>query len=67
MNRLLRLLFLACLANVAAAEPAPNFLVVLMDDMGMTDLGCNGSKFYETPNIDRLAKDGMKFTQACSA
>ena len=67
MNRLLRLLVLACLANVASAEPAPNFLVVLIDDMGMTDLGCYGSKFYETPNIDRLAKDGMKFTQACSA
>lgn len=44
-----------------------NFLVVLIDDMGLTDLACYGSKFYESPNIDRLAKDGMKFTQAYSA
>ena len=44
-----------------------NFLVVLIDDMGLTDLACYGSKFYETPHIDQLAKDGVKFTQAYSA
>jgi arylsulfatase A-like enzyme len=40
---------------------------VLVDDMGWTDLGCFGSKYYETPNIDRLASQGMRFTDAYSA
>jgi len=53
-------------AAVPAARP-PNFLFVLADDLGWTDLGCQGSKFYETPNIDRLAREGMRFTQAYSA
>ncbi len=45
----------------------PNFIVILLDDLGWTDFGCMGSTFYETPNIDRLASGGMKFTQAHSA
>ncbi|MCF7955056.1 MAG: sulfatase [Phycisphaerae bacterium] len=44
-----------------------NFVFVLIDDMGWTDLGCFGSTFYETPNIDRLCADGMKFTNAYAA
>ena len=40
----------------------PNFVFILMDDMGWKDIGCYGSTFYETPNIDRLAKEGMRFT-----
>lgn len=47
--------------------PPPNIIVMLIDDMGWTDLGCYGSKYYETPHIDQLAKDGMRFTQAYSA
>lgn len=58
---------LLALALPLQAAPPPNFVVILVDDMGATDLGCYGSKFYETPNIDRLAKDGMRFTQAYSA
>jgi arylsulfatase A-like enzyme len=52
-----------------AAEPArpPNVVVFLIDDLGWTDLGCFGSDLYETPNIDRLARQGMKFTNAYSA
>ncbi|MQY79535.1 MAG: sulfatase-like hydrolase/transferase [Bacteroidetes bacterium] len=42
----------------------PNFIFLLVDDLGWTDLGCYGSKFYETPNIDKLASDGMRFTSA---
>lgn len=45
----------------------PNIIFMLVDDMGWTDVGCFGSKFYETPNIDRLAARGMKFTDAYSA
>jgi arylsulfatase A-like enzyme len=41
----------------------PNVIVILVDDMGWQDLACFGSKFYETPNIDALAKDGILFTQ----
>ena len=65
MKRVLALFAaLACLCTSAAP---PNFIVFLIDDLGATDLGCMGSKFYETPNIDRLAAQGMKFTQAYSA
>ena len=42
----------------------PNIIVILIDDMGWRDLQCFGSTFYETPNIDMLAADGMLFTQA---
>ncbi len=42
----------------------PNIIFILIDDMGWRDLGCYGSDFYETPNIDRLAQVGMRFTQA---
>ena len=33
----------------------PNFVIILVDDMGWADVGCNGSTFYQTPNIDKLA------------
>ena len=40
----------------------PNFVFILVDDMGWRDAGCYGSTFYETPNLDRLAREGMLFT-----
>ena len=46
---------------------APNIIFILIDDMGWRDLACYGSPFYETPNIDRLAAKGMRFTQAYAA
>ena len=70
MSILSRLAACALLAATAVlAEPAakPNIVFVLTDDLGWTDLGCFGSKFYETPNIDRLASQGMRFTDAYSA
>jgi len=46
---------------VTAATPAkPNIVFIMADDLGYTDLACFGSKYYETPNIDRLAAQGMK-------
>jgi len=45
----------------------PNFVFILIDDMGWRDAGCYGSKFYETPNIDRLAGEAMRFTNAYAA
>ena len=49
------------------AETKPNVVFILADDVGVNDLSLYGSKFFETPNIDRLAEQGMKFTQAYSA
>ena len=45
----------------------PNFVFILIDDMGWTDVGYSGSKFYKTPNIDKLASQGMVFTDAYAA
>jgi arylsulfatase A-like enzyme len=45
----------------------PNVIIILVDDLGAIDLGCTGSKFYETPHIDQLAKEGVQFTQAYSS
>jgi arylsulfatase A-like enzyme len=52
----------------AAEKPRPpNVIVVLIDDLGWSDLGCTGSDLYQTPHIDRLAARGMRFTSAYSA
>lgn len=50
-----------------APKPKPNIIVFLIDDLGWCDLGCQGSTFYQTPNIDRLAKEGVRFAEAYSA
>src|SRR5215203_2397871 len=66
MTRTLVALALALTAGaLPAAEPAgrPNVVFILADDLGWTDLGCQGSKYYETPNIDRLAAQGMRLTR----
>lgn len=52
--------FLASLAIEAGEKP--NLVFILADDLGYTDLACYGSGFYETPNLDRLAAGGMRFT-----
>jgi arylsulfatase A-like enzyme len=52
---------------VAAAPGKPNIVFFLADDLGQRDLGAYGSTFYETPNLDRLAKDGATFTDAYAA
>jgi len=56
---------LAPLAALAADKP--NILLILADDLGARDLGCFGSTFYETPNLDRLAARGVRLTNAYSA
>jgi arylsulfatase A-like enzyme len=50
-----------------AFDQRPNVVFLLVDDLGWADVGCYGSRFYETPNIDRLAARGMRFTQAYAA
>jgi arylsulfatase A-like enzyme len=55
-------------ANLAAAPSSkPNFVFFLVDDLGWMDLGCYGSTYHETPNIDALAKSGVRFTNAYAA
>jgi arylsulfatase A-like enzyme len=49
------------------AADKPNVVFFLADDLGQRDLGCYGSTFYETPNLDRLARDGARFTDAYAA
>ena len=44
-----------------------NVVFILIDDLGWADLGCYGSTFHETPNLDRLAREGMRFTDAYAA
>ena len=49
-----------------AAQEKPNIVFIIVDDMGYHDLGCYGSKTIKTPNIDRMADEGMRFTDAYS-
>ena len=44
-----------------------NIVFILVDDLGWSDIGCYGSTFYETPNVDRLASEGVRFTDAYAA
>lgn len=50
-------------AHAADSRDRPNIILILADDLGWADLGCYGNAFHETPNIDRLAREGLRFTQ----
>src|ERR1051325_6411578 len=67
------LLFLAGVGTIflgiaaGLAERPPNFIIILADDLGYGDLGCYGSPTIRTPELDRMAAEGMRFTQFYSA
>src|SRR5688572_31712286 len=74
MTRMITLVAAVVLGWFATASPAqdapqrkPNIIFILADDLGWTDVACYGSTYYETPNIDRLAKGGMRFTSGYTA
>lgn len=66
LSSLFTALLLALTGPLCAAE-RPNIVFILADDLGWSDLGCYGDKFHETPNIDKLANQGMRFTDAYAA
>ncbi|MBT3708513.1 MAG: sulfatase-like hydrolase/transferase, partial [Gammaproteobacteria bacterium] len=61
----------ACIAFLSVisvpASQKPNILFIMADDLGWMDLACQGNKLVETPHLDRLAKQGMRFTSAYAA
>ncbi len=74
MSTVLRAFAIAVGVGALIANPTgvvlakrPNIILILADDLGWKDLGCYGSTYHETPNLDALAKRGMRFTQAYSA
>jgi len=71
MSRRLAALLVAALAlplcSSFAAERKPNIVVFFIDDLGWADLGCYGSEFHLTPNVDALAGRGMRFTDGYAA
>ena len=73
-RRIMKTAFAACLfalaAATACAAPAdrpPNILFIFADDLGTTPVGVYGNPYYQTPNIDRLAREGLRFTDAYAA
>lgn len=59
--------FIGCNTNSGKQEVKPNIVLVLADDLGVPQVGCYGSSYYETPNIDKLASRGARFTNAYAA
>lgn len=60
--KIVPVIILAALSLVAKAADKPNFIIIFTDDQGYGDLGCFGSTKIKTPHIDRLAKEGRRFT-----
>jgi len=68
MIRLIAMLFLISLMSFQCSEKRPpNVVFILVDDLGWKDLGCYGSTFYETPNLDAFANESIRFAQAYAA
>ena len=56
-------MFLLCIiSSLACAKEKPNIAIIFADDQGYADVGCFGAEGLETPNLDKMASEGMKFT-----
>ena len=55
-------LFSLCMLSVNAQSKQPNFIYIMTDDQGYQDLGCYGHPTIKTPNIDKMAEEGVRFT-----
>ena len=53
----------SCQTKLETKQKQPNIIYILADDLGYAELGCYGQKQIETPNIDKLAENGIRFTQ----
>ena len=67
MNTCVTFFFLFLLGSLFSDAKRHNVVLFLIDDLGWKDLGCYGSNFYKTPNIDKLASQGVRFTDAYAA
>lgn len=67
IKKTMLILFFVIAHALCAEETRPNIVFLLVDDLGWGDFGCYGAKFHETPNIDKLAAGGMRFTNAYAA
>ncbi len=70
MKKLSKMLLASCAimpGTIANAKGEPNVLVFLVDDLGWKDISCAGSNYYETPNVDRIASDGVRFVNSYAA
>ncbi|MCM2370394.1 sulfatase-like hydrolase/transferase [Aporhodopirellula aestuarii] len=64
MSQLVRIICLSCVLTATTVRSAENVIVIMADDLGYADVGCFGCKDIPTPNIDRLAAEGVRFTSA---
>ncbi len=67
MKTILQIIFLLIATSASAQNKQPNIVFILADDLGWKDLACYGNPFTETPNIDKLAEGGIRFTDAYAA
>lgn len=67
LSILITLISISCKRPTHVEKKKPNIVFILVDDLGLKDLGITGSSYYETPNIDKLALQGMMFNQGYAA